>query len=56
MVSRNEITGDALRSKATSKQYADNYDRIFRKKEKADGNQSQEASTETSQSKPQEKE
>lgn len=29
--SRNDITGDALRSKAPSKAYSDNFDAIFRK-------------------------
>jgi hypothetical protein len=29
---KNNITGDSLVSKANSKKYSDNYDRIFRKK------------------------
>lgn len=31
MATRNEHTGDAIRSKSPSKKYNDNYDRIFRK-------------------------
>lgn len=33
MATRNDITGDELRSKLNSKQFEDNFDRIFRKKE-----------------------
>lgn len=33
MVAKNDVTGDALRTKAASKAYADNWDRIFGKKE-----------------------
>ncbi|MGJ8660680.1 MAG: hypothetical protein ACSHXL_01455 [Bacteroidota bacterium] len=32
MTTRNEHTGDLLRTKACNKKYADNYDRIFGKK------------------------
>lgn len=32
MTSRNPITGDRLVSRVSSKEYEDNYDRIFRKK------------------------
>lgn len=32
MTSRNDITGDAIRTKHTSDPYRDNYDRIFGKK------------------------
>lgn len=31
MVAKNDITGDAIQSKPTSKDYGDNFDRIFRK-------------------------
>lgn len=31
MATRNDVTGDELRSKTTSKDYATNYDAIFRK-------------------------
>ena len=33
MVTKNEITGDSIQSKVTSKSYLDNYDAIFNKKE-----------------------
>lgn len=33
MATKNEITGDALISKASNQNYADNYDRIFGKKD-----------------------
>lgn len=33
-MSKNDITGDRLVSKVNSKEYEDNYDRIFRQKEK----------------------
>lgn len=32
MASRNDVTGDTIRTKGTSKAYQDNYDRIFGKK------------------------
>lgn len=32
MASKNDITGDAIQSKAPSQKYIDNYDAIFRKK------------------------
>ena len=32
MVAKNDITGDSIQTKGTSQAYADNYDRIFRKK------------------------
>ena len=32
MASRNDITGDEIKSKASNKAYEDNYDRIFGKK------------------------
>jgi len=31
MVAKNDITGDAIQSRPTSKDYGDNFDRIFRK-------------------------
>ena len=31
MVSRNDITGDAIQTRGTSEAYANNYDLIFRK-------------------------
>ena len=31
MVAKNDITGDAIQSKINSKEYGDNFDRIFRK-------------------------
>ena len=34
MATKNEITGDSIRSKASSKAYSDNWDRIFGKKKK----------------------
>lgn len=34
MATKNDITGDALRSKAPSKKYADGWDRIFGPKDK----------------------
>ena len=34
MVSRNDITGDAIQSKTLSKQGRDNWDKIFGKKDK----------------------
>lgn len=32
----NDITGDNIKSRAPNKNYADNYDRIFRKNKEAD--------------------
>lgn len=32
MTAKNDITGDAIRSKSNTDAYRDNYDRIFRKK------------------------
>lgn len=34
MAARNDVTGDEIKSKTNSKQYADNWDRIFGKKDK----------------------
>ena len=34
MVAKNDITGDAIQSKTNSKEYADNFDKIFRKDKK----------------------
>lgn len=34
MATKNDVTGDSIRSKSSSKAYRDNYDRIFRKKKK----------------------
>ncbi len=34
MATTNPITGDAIQSKVSSKEYIDNYDRIFRMKDK----------------------
>jgi hypothetical protein len=31
MVAKNDITGDSIQSRTSSKQYTDNYDKIFRK-------------------------
>jgi hypothetical protein len=31
MVARNDITGDTIQTKATTDNYRDNYDKIFRK-------------------------
>ncbi len=36
MSTKNDITGDSIRSKALSKQGRDNWDNIFGKKEKVD--------------------
>lgn len=33
MVAKNDVTGDSIRSKVPSKEYKDNYDKIFGKKE-----------------------
>lgn len=33
MIAKNEHTGDLLKSKTNNKKYADNYDRIFGKKD-----------------------
>jgi hypothetical protein len=35
MVARNDITGDAIQSRSSSKAFSDNYDLIFRKKEQS---------------------
>lgn len=32
MTTRNDVTGDAIKSKTTSKEYASNWERIFGKK------------------------
>lgn len=32
MVAKNDITGDLIKSKSSSKEYGDGYDAIFRKK------------------------
>ena len=32
MTSRNDVTGDKIQTKPTTKEYADNYDKIFGKK------------------------
>lgn len=34
MVAKNDITGDSIKTKASTKAYDDGYDRIFGKKEK----------------------
>lgn len=34
MATKNDITGDSIQSKTTSKEYLDNYDKIFKKKNK----------------------
>ena len=34
MVTKNEITGDKIQTKPTTKEYSDNWDRIFGKKDK----------------------
>ena len=34
MAARNDITGDAIKTKAASQKYYDNYDAIFGKKDK----------------------
>lgn len=31
MTAKNDITGDAIRSRSSSQKYIDNYDKIFRK-------------------------
>ena len=36
MASKNDITGDSIKSKGPSKAYEDNYDRIFGKKDYTD--------------------
>ena len=36
MVAKNDVTGDAIRSRQSSKQYEDGWDRIFGKKDDAD--------------------
>jgi hypothetical protein len=32
MAAKNDVTGDSIRSKTSSRDYRDNYDKIFRKK------------------------
>lgn len=34
VAARNDVTGDAIKSKTSSKQYSDNWERIFGKKDK----------------------
>ena len=34
MATKNDITGDSIQSRKTSKEYLDNYDKIFGKKNK----------------------
>ena len=34
MAAKNDITGDSIRTKGTSKKYLDNYDKIFGKNQK----------------------
>jgi hypothetical protein len=41
MSARNDITGEPIQSKSLSKQGRDNYDDIFRKKTKSEGNEKQ---------------
>jgi hypothetical protein len=36
MTAKNDVTGDAIRSRQFSKKYADGWDRIFGKKDDAD--------------------
>ena len=36
MASKNDITGDEIKSKSSTKAYEDNYDRIFGKKKNTD--------------------
>lgn len=38
MASKNDITGDEIKSKSTTKQYEDNWERIFGKKDKKQEN------------------
>ena len=42
MVERNDITGDAIQSRVSSKAYGDNYENIFRKKDKKNESDSME--------------
>jgi hypothetical protein len=42
MVARNDITGDAIQSRVSSKAYSDNYENIFRKKDKKNESDSME--------------
>jgi hypothetical protein len=35
MATKNDVTGDSIRTKTVSQAYRDNYDRIFRKKKVA---------------------
>lgn len=39
-MSYNDITGDKIKSRTNTKLYSDNFDRIFRKKDKEDDKQS----------------
>ena len=36
MATKNDVTGDSIQSRSTSKKYRDNYDDIFGKKDKED--------------------
>ena len=33
MATKNDVTGDVIKSKETNQKYRDNYDRIFKKKD-----------------------
>lgn len=35
MATKNDVTGDEIKSKVSSEQYRENYDKIFRKKTRA---------------------
>ena len=43
MVARNDITGDTIQSRVSSKAYSDNYENIFRKNKKTEGEKQAEA-------------
>ena len=43
MVAKNDITGDSIQSRNTTKAYEDNFDRIFRNKKKTDEEKFEEA-------------
>ena len=45
LAAKNDVTGDSIQSKTNSKQYADNWDRIFGKK-KVEESKNDEAKTE----------
>lgn len=45
MATRNDVTGDEIRTRS-SKTYADNWERIFGKKDKENSNEKNEKSTE----------